>query len=390
MQLSHNIDLVQLEYFESIAEQMKKGDRIILCVPEPFWVKAIKYSRFKVKAIAQKEASILTLENLFEQKAEAKIRAYIAGDLHHYRRFAHYSDKTQKITAGGGGAFLHPTHDFKYDKLDLNKTNGFKFEKAFPCYECSKKLDKRNLWFQWNNPKFGIVTALLYPLVAWLMHGEISQKQLAEHHHPISHLLTGSFWNEAWWTTVTSLIDMPLLTLVVVLLLLGLVFFTDSTSNLQKWGGGILHGLCHMAAIFFLGWASYLLSNWAIDAREVQNPVYRNLVWFLFVMLVPAAVGFLIGPFIMGLYLYISLHWLGRHDNEAFSALRIEDYKNFLRMHIAEDESLTIYAYKIEKVPRNWAFDKKGGFYEPRDERYKGAELIEKIELKKERVEAVK
>lgn len=54
------------------------------------------------------------------------------------------------------------------------------------------------------------------------------------------------------------------------------------------------------------------------------------------------------------MYLFISLHIFGRHDNEAFSALKIEDYKNFLRMHIDTNGNLTIYPIKIEKVPRKW------------------------------------
>ena len=35
----------------------------------------------------------------------------------------------------------------------------------------------------------------------------------------------------------------------------------------------------------------------------------------------------------MGVYLLISLNVFGRHSEEAFSGLRIEDYKHFLRMH---------------------------------------------------------
>ena len=56
----------------------------------------------------------------------------------------------------------------------------------------------------------------------------------------------------------------------------------------------------------------------------------------------------------MGLYLLISLNFFGRHEEEAFSALRIEDYKNFLRMHISSDGTLTIYPVKIKEVPRKW------------------------------------
>jgi len=43
-----------------------------------------------------------------------------------------------------------------------------------------------------------------------------------------------------------------------------------------------------------------------------------------------------------------------RHSNEAFSSLRIPDYKNFLRLHIERAGGLTIYPIGIEQVPRVW------------------------------------
>jgi hypothetical protein len=56
----------------------------------------------------------------------------------------------------------------------------------------------------------------------------------------------------------------------------------------------------------------------------------------------------------MGLYLLISLNVFGRHGEQAFAALRIQDEKNFLRLHITRDGALTIYPVKIERVPRRW------------------------------------
>ena len=61
--------------------------------------------------------------------------------------------------------------------------------------------------------------------------------------------------------------------------------------------------------------------------------------------------GFLAGGVLMGVYLLVSLNVLGRHANEAFSALRVEDYKNFLRLHIRPDGKLEVYPVGIDKVP---------------------------------------
>lgn len=61
----------------------------------------------------------------------------------------------------------------------------------------------------------------------------------------------------------------------------------------------------------------------------------------------------------------MSLNVFGRHSNEAFSALRIEDYKNFLRLHIAKDGSLTVFPIGIERVPRRWKPTGSASPYDP-------------------------
>jgi hypothetical protein len=66
----------------------------------------------------------------------------------------------------------------------------------------------------------------------------------------------------------------------------------------------------------------------------------------------------------MGAYLFISLRFFKRHSNEAFSALKIQDYKNFLRLRI-DKHGLTIYPLKIETVPRKW--QEKDGYFTPLD-----------------------
>src|SRR5262245_32080509 len=40
--------------------------------------------------------------------------------------------------------------------------------------------------------------------------------------------------------------------------------------------------------------------------------------------------------------------------DQVFAILKIEDFKNFLRLHIARDGSLALYRVKIEHAPRRW------------------------------------
>ena len=48
----------------------------------------------------------------------------------------------------------------------------------------------------------------------------------------------------------------------------------------------------------------------------------------------------------------MSLNIFRQHTNEAFSSLKIPDWKNFLKMHIDRDGVLTIYPVGIRRAPR--------------------------------------
>ena len=49
----------------------------------------------------------------------------------------------------------------------------------------------------------------------------------------------------------------------------------------------------------------------------------------------------------------IALNVFRKHPNEAFSSLRIEGYKSFLRMHIAPDGRLDVYPIGLRRVPKD-------------------------------------
>ena len=136
--------------------------------------------------------------------------------------------------------------------------------------------------------------------------------------------------------------------------------------------GGSIHAIAHLLAAILLSYLGYLLAYAWIGNFDSDNPSFQeNLKWFICTVGVAAAGGYFLGAIIMGVYLYISLHWFNRHDNEAFSALKIEDYKNFLRLHIDKEGKLTIYPLKIEKVEREWnpvEVDKKIISYNPKNE----------------------
>jgi hypothetical protein len=91
-----------------------------------------------------------------------------------------------------------------------------------------------------------------------------------------------------------------------------------------------------------------------------------------------------VGSFILGVYLFVSINVMGRHSNEAFSSLRIQDYKQWLRLRIDASGALTIYAIAIDRVPRRWRAQQRNG--EPtwvaNDARATPPRLIDKVVLR--------
>lgn len=53
---------------------------------------------------------------------------------------------------------------------------------------------------------------------------------------------------------------------------------------------------------------------------------------------------------VFGSYLYICINWLHLHFDEAFSSLRIANYKSFTRFHINSDGDLEVYTLAVDKV----------------------------------------
>ncbi|PON49568.1 Calcineurin-like phosphoesterase domain, apaH type [Trema orientale] len=60
---------------------------------------------------------------------------------------------------------------------------------------------------------------------------------------------------------------------------------------------------------------------------------------------------------VFGSYLYICINWLHIHFDEAFSSLRIANYKAFTRFHITKDGDLEVFTLAVDKVPKEWKLD---------------------------------
>lgn len=373
VQLGSDIDGQQVEYFQRIANDlMEDDDRIILCIAEPHWVYSEIYRTYDSEVYNESNLQFLEQKVFGSRRAVARqalgkqvsgnpsMRVFIAGDLHQYLH--HRSEGgTHKITAGGGGAFLHLTNghdvsilqpiDTREDRL-RDDPEEFRLQKSFPTRSQSWFLCLRNLAFPIQNFRFGLITAVLYVLMAWAVLAPIHDKGIHE-------------WDEALRTAIESSLQTPIGTFLPLAVVSGFILFTDIHSKLWRSLMGGAHGVFHLVAIFLIGWfAAYLCSSpasilsecaWGTCSIGLQFPYkFRSVHQLLLSGGLIFIVGWFIGSFIMGLYLLLSLNIFRLHQNEASSSLMSPDWKNFLRLKIDRQGHLTIFPIGIRRVPRKW------------------------------------
>ncbi len=321
MQLESDLDEPQVRYFQEVAKLMRENDRIILGLAEPAWLMA------QVRPPGDRDYLENNLDFLQERVFGRKVSVFLTGDIHHYRRHAD-AEGRQKIIAGGGGAFLHPTHLPKKEKA---LADGFTARATYPKPEESRRLNWRNLGFVGHTPRFGIFTGILYLLLAWMQVEDLREGTTVT--WKLSRVLDAALIN-------------PGVVLLSVLLVLGLIGFADARFGKGRWVAGVLHGCAHLAASLFVFWSAFAITGALLPLGSVPQELLGAVLVFLG--------GFLVGPTLLGLYLLISLNGFAAHPNEAFSALAIPDWKNFLRLRIDRDGELWIYPVGIRRVPRAW------------------------------------
>src|SRR5690606_8945055 len=127
----------------------------------------------------------------------------------------------QKIIAGGGGAFLHPTH---LRRMETVLSDGFTERKSFPSPQESRRLCWRNLWLAATTPRFGVLTGLLYLLLAWALSVNVADASVPR----------------ALGLVVRTALSNPGTVLIAALLFLGLTGFADRRFGRWRWLAGVL------------------------------------------------------------------------------------------------------------------------------------------------------
>lgn len=351
-QLGEDIDQPQAAYFHSVVKKMADDARVILCTSVPTWLKADKESK---DADDRDEffrgLNYVAYDILKRNRPAAKICAVLSGDLHHYSRYSALESGTQFITAGGGGAFLHPTHQLK-DRISAKwlrgpqttlslrtdpKDTAMETDKdaCFPSREQSRRLSLGNLRFAWKNWELSLTLGAVYAIVVTLVLLLLDEAALVG--------------QESWWASVThtfhNVAASPAFWVLYLLLLYPFVLYADTKKTLLRWFMGACHWIFH--AIWMVVWLSILPAT-----NHLLFGLRPGGFWYFILCIAETAViaGFL-GGVIWGLYLVIVNAIWGLHENDAFSAMRLDSHRHFLRLRIKGD-TLTIYPIGLERSPR--------------------------------------
>jgi Calcineurin-like phosphoesterase len=339
IQLDTYIDNQQLDYFERAAAQLGAGQRVVLLTAKPSWIKA------EPDQLAPPSwRNLAYFERKMIRERGADLVATLTGDLHHYSRYAPVSEGGDpvRITAGGGGAYMSPTHPLP-DSIRLVPARGaegvdYERTKIYPDAKTSKRLSWGAFLIPWHNPGFALLLGAVYALIAATILGTLDAGPEG--------LVTraqqgglGDFLGNC--VSGPSLVAAGLLVLV-------LFAHADFQHRLAKLCAGTVHALAHLALVVFV---AYLVLQPFATSVEGVWPWLATLG----AELVAGLVG---GSFLFTLYIFVVHRWRGQkasnHTNEVFAGQGIRDYKNFLRIHLDSDGRLTIYPLGVDRICRRW------------------------------------
>lgn len=334
IQLGADIDQEQLDYFHRVAKQVAPDDAIVLCWAMPSWVESGKDNPEGYAPLEYFERTVVPDRRM--------LRLSLSGDLHHYARYRGQDEAgQQKITAGGGGAYLFGTHKLP-ERLQLPPVEShdvgkqppvtYQLERCYPDKATSRRLRWGILGSIYHNKGFWLVPAIVYLLLGVTLRRAFPA--LAE---------------PGWWRA--SVPDLVLLVVLVLLLWSGLGLFTGlrrrRNPRLRAMVSG-LHTVAHLAMVTLTVVGVELWSEafgWSPETGVAAVPLAAWLV------------GGLAGPAVVAVYLLLADH-AGPHGvntEELFAGQAIQDYKCFLRLRIAVDGTLTVFPVRIDRAVR-WRF----------------------------------
>ncbi len=338
IQFGAYIDEAQLQYFADVAaDQVQRGDRIILCM-----AKEVESGRSQAEIHSDRDVEYLEREII--QPSGAQLLVCLKSGRHYYARYEEEDGSRQHITSGGGGAFLHPTHDLP-ERMDLPGAEGagsYRRAGTFPSPAVSKRLRKRIWLLPPYNLPLAAVFGTVQVLLAFMMGLHLRDRHVSLGFRDLP---------QAVWESPTSF----LLILLVIGLLAGMVRFAHEASGVGRFLLGMAHSTLQIASVAGV----MIVASWLSSAFGLQG--MWSLIAFLILVGVLGGIGGTVG---LSGYLWAT-NCLGFHGNEGYAPLHHQDLKHFLRLHIDADGALTIYPIGVDRVGRKWILCPDGPAHAP-------------------------
>jgi hypothetical protein len=348
------LDAAQLEYFRARRgtgeNNIRPDDRVILCTGKPTWSTGSLIGDLRIR-----KHSDSTLLEEFEREIVrgwgCDLPLVISGDLHHYARYEVNGGERHRVTAGGGGAYLFPTHglpaDIEFPDPSTDAEERGILKGVYPGAPCSRRYRKQIVTGPFRNRSFLRLVGLLHAVIASQVMGGIhtpDPKDPAVSLSTIQSLYAAS-WTKFWSTIFTR----PLAGLLAAVLLLGLFAFADGTGVRRIWWA-LWHWLGQITLVALTMLAAARLAELLVrlPPDPDRSGWWEALAMFLF-FIFAFAVGALAGGTLFGAYLWVAER-RNLHANDAYSALAIMDHKSFVRMRLAADGALDLFAFRVSRI----------------------------------------
>jgi len=329
-QLDDDVDQPQKDYFDQIARGMHDESKIILCGPEPGWLYTLQKGNKALSVVDNIAWSAVS------KKKGLQVPIVLSGDTHHYSRYSGDDGITQFITSGGGGAFLHGTHWLE-DEVELKEDKG-------NAYWLGGKVKKLDLKTSPATPHTPVSEEACYPTRA-------ESRKMLRGDFKFVRLNSGfcGLLGVLYWLVGLAVVHLNPDAIPLAIVVLGLGFWAytkrgEGDSSKVRFVSAV-NGLLHSA---FIVPSAFLFASLNQELPGFAGWWLPGLLIFLAEM---SFVGFLFGGFMFGAYFYLSARYLNMNHNDAFSAMRLDSYRNFLRIQIKGDQA-TIYPVGLTRIPK--------------------------------------
>lgn len=343
IQLDELVDDAQRDWFRAAAEQMAPGDRVILLTGKPSWLDVAGGDPFPPAW-----ENLAFVERMVRD-AGGEVGLVLTGDKHHYARYTSEGEPP-RVTAGGGGAYLSPTHTLP-DTVALPRKRGeagVPYDRAarYPDERTSRRLAWGVLRLAALSPGLAAVVAAVYALLAATMLTALAAPDAGL----AATARTGGLADFAGAAASGTGIVLALL------LVAALIVQLDAPPPWRHLVG-TAHALAHVALCGLVVYAASAIVFGAGTSAFV--------IW---IVALPAAAvaGFTLGTTLLGAVLLLVSAGFGPRaretGNQVFAAQGIESHKNLLRLHLDREGALHIHALGVDEICRDWT-----GPHEDRD-----------------------